>query len=137
MDHKSAVVDCFHTLGVPSLLVVDLAHANHGFASLNWDGKGVSLQKLRKLMSSWSSEKPSIICCENYQWTEEEMQALEAAVTKFYIKSFYYYFHQAPIVPHGLSHSLCELNIVNTGHQITVDNPSPNIFYDTSVLLPL
>ena len=119
--------------GIGSLLVADLGAANHGLASENWEEKAPYLQALRKVVSTWRGEIPSIIQTEKYKWAKQEIQDLENAVASFYVLSFYNHFHRAPVVPRGLSHQV-SLFRMPPSPKVKVLDPRPNTFYDVSVL---
>ena len=80
---------------------------------------------------------PPIIRAEKYQWSKQEIEDLEDAIAGFYTLSFYSYFHRALVVPRGLSHQASLYSIRTTPREIKVLDPSPNTFYDISVLAPL
>jgi hypothetical protein len=119
-----------------SLLVTDLGTANHGLADINSEERALYLHALKRLMMEWRGEVPSIIKVEKFKWEEKEIDDLESAITKFYVKSFYNYFRRAPIVPRRLSH-IASLYHPPNPPKITVLDPQPIVFYDVSTLLPL
>jgi hypothetical protein len=137
-DRQRLVTACFSfgKGGIATLLVADLGAANHGLASQNWEEKAPYLQAIRKLMVSWRGEIPPVIKIEKFRWSKQEIEDLENAVAKFYVSSFYSYFHRAPVVPRGLSHQ-ASLYRVPPSPEIKVLDPPPNIFHDVSALAPL
>jgi hypothetical protein len=122
--------------GTATLLVADLGAANHGLTSQNWEEKAPYLQALRQLMATWWGKIPPIIWTEKYRWSKQEIEDLEIAITNFYVRSFFNHFHHAPVVPCGLSHQ-ASLYRIPPSPKIKVLDPTPNMFYDVSVLLPL
>jgi hypothetical protein len=137
-DRHKLVEECFP--GCPSgasLLVADLGAANHGLASTNWEDRSQYLMALKRLMMTWKGDIPSIILVEKYRWKEQDIRDLEDSITSFYTQSFYRYFRRAAIVPRRLSHSASLYRIRDLPGQITVLDPAPNTFYDTSIILPL
>jgi hypothetical protein len=137
-DRQLLVTACFPygESGTATLLVADLGAANHGLASQNWEEKAPYLQALRQLMATWRGEIPPIIRTEKYRWSKQEIEDLEIAIANFYVRSFFNYFHRAPVVPRGLSHQ-ASLYRIPPSPKIKVLDPTPNMFYDVSVLLPL
>jgi hypothetical protein len=137
-DRYKLVEECFPgcTLG-RSLLVADLGAANHGLASTDWEERSQYLMALKRLMMTWQGDIPSIILVEKYRWKEQDIRDLENAITSVYTQSFYRYFRRAAIVPRRLSHPAALYQIRDAPGKITVLDPAPNTFYDTSQLLPL
>ena len=138
-DCQQLVTACFpHGMERASaLLVANLSAANHSLPSQNWEEKAPYLQALRQLMATWRGEVPPIIWTEKYQWSKQEIEDLEDAIARFYVLSFYNYFHRAPVVPCGISHQASLYSMWTTPRKIKVLDPSPNTFYDISVLAPL
>jgi hypothetical protein len=135
-DRQALILACFPGCNSSSLLVADLGTANHGLADINSEERALYLHALKRLMMEWRGEVPSIIKAEKFKWEEKEIDDLESAVTKFYVKSFYNYFRRAPIVPRRLSH-IASLYHPPNPPKITVLDPQPIVFYDVSTLLPL
>lgn len=136
VDRQKLISACFpRTPGGASLIVVDLSVANHGLASPTLEERKEFLQALRKVMSSWHREFSPIIGVEKYRWTDEEIVELETVLTTRYCKTFYAYFRRAPIVPRRLSHIVAPYRAPTP--PITVLDPMPNIFYDTTALAPM
>lgn len=115
-----------------SLLVADLNGANQGLASSLWEDRRDHVLALRRVMSSWSGELPPIIRMDKVQWDTEEAMELEKVMTRHYCKTFYNYFRRAPIVPRRLSHTVGVYQ--RPIPAITIQDPRPNITYDTSAL---
>jgi hypothetical protein len=137
-DRYKLVGQCFPgcASGI-SLLVADLGAANHGLASTNWEERSQYLMALKRLMMTWRGDIPSIILVEKYKWKEQDIRDLEDAITSFYTQSFYCFFRRAAIVPRRLSHTASLYRIQDAPGKITVLDPAPNTFYDTSIILPL
>jgi hypothetical protein len=137
-DRHKLVEECFPGCASgASLLVADLGAANHGLASTDWEERSQYLMALKRLMRTWQGDIPSIILVEKFQWKEQDIRDLEDAVTSFYTQSFYRYFRRAAIVPRRLSHSASLYRIQDAPGRITMLDPAPNTFYDTSIILPL
>ena len=137
-DRYKLVEECFP--GCASgvyLLVADLGAANHGLASTNWEERSHYLMAMKRLMITWWGDIPPIILVEKYKWKEQDIRDLEDAITLFYTQSFYRFFRRAAIVPHRLSHAASLYRIWDAPGKITVLDPAPNTFYDTSIILPL
>jgi hypothetical protein len=132
-DPQELISACFPGCHSRSLLIADLGTANHGLADGNWEDKAFYLHALKRLLMTWRGEIPSIIKMEKYQWLECDIHDLENEIAQFYVKSFYNYFRRAPIVPRGLSH-VALLYHVPDPPKVTVLDPRPDRFYDTSVL---
>jgi len=126
------VSECFPGSSSKSLLVADLGAANHGLSSQSWEERALYLQALKRLMVTWRGAVPQTIMIEKVRWTMRDMQDLEGEITKFYVASFYNHFHRAPVVPRGLSHQTAPY--VPPPPKATVLNPSPNVFYDLSLI---
>ena len=137
-DRYKLVGECFPgcASGI-SLLIADLGAANHGLASTNWEERSQYLMALKRLMMTWWGDIPSIILVEKYKWKEHDIRDLEDAITSFYTQSFYRFFRRAAIVPCHLSHTASLYRIRDAPGKITVLDPAPNTFYDTSIILPL
>ena len=126
---------CFPGCSSGSLLVADLATANHGLADDDWEKRSVYLHALKRVMMSWP-HAPSILQMERFKWRDKDMDELENHICRFYVDSFYNYFRRAPIIPRKLSHTIAPYRYPAFS-DITVLDPRPNIFYDVSILLPL
>jgi len=83
-------------------------------------------------MMTWRGTVPAIIMAEKVRCAMRGVGALESEITKFYVVSFYNYFHCAPVTPRGLSHQAALY--VPSPPTITVDNPRPKVFYDVSLV---
>jgi hypothetical protein len=83
-------------------------------------------------MSSWSGELPPIIRMEKVQWDTEQAVELEKVMARYYCKAFYDYFRRPLIVPRRLSHVVGVYQ--RPTPTITIQDPRPNITYDTSAL---
>ena len=75
-DHQALVADCFPGCSSGSLLVADLATANHGLADVDWEKRSFYLHALKRLMMSWPNA-PSILRVERFQWKDKDMDELE------------------------------------------------------------
>jgi len=128
-NHQELIRACFPGGASASLLVADLGTANHGLGNAHWEPRAVYLHMLKKVMTTWKGELPSIILAEKVQWTEWEIEDLEGEITHFYVKSFYDHFGQASITPQHLSHAAL-LHHVSYPQGLTIANPHPNIAYD-------
>lgn len=136
VDRQRLISACFpRAVAGASLITVDLSVANHGLASPDAEERKEFLQALRKVMSSWHGENSPLIGVEKYRWTDEELEELENVLTTRYCKTFYNYFRRAPIVPRRLSHIVAPYQAPTP--PITVLDPMPNIFYDTTALAPM
>lgn len=136
VDRQKLVSACFpRPPAGASLVVVDLSVANHGLASIEEEERKEYVQALRKVMSSWRGEMPPILGIETFRWNRGEFEELEETVTSHYCKTFYSYFRRAPIVPRRLSHIVSPYQLPPP--TIIVQDPMPNIFYDTTALAPL
>lgn len=136
LDRQALIAACFPGRNSRSLLVANLGMANHGLADINAEERALYLHGLKRLMMEWRGDLPAIIKVEKFKWTEEEIDALENAITSFYVKSFYNYFRRPPVVPRRLSH------VASSYHppeppKITVLDPQPRVFYDVSTLHPM
>ena len=122
------IAACFPNCTAISISVADLSNANHGLADEDWEQWAVYLQALWRLMSTWVGA-PDIMCQKKWQWTRAELDYLENTVATFYIKSFFKHFRQAPVLPHGLSHTMAPYQ-KPWDFGIVVQDAAPSIFYD-------
>jgi hypothetical protein len=133
VDRQKLVSNCFpRPPAGASLVVVDLSVANHGLADVDSEERKVHLQALREVMSSWRGDMPPIIGVHKYRWDSAELEELEKALTTHYCKTFYNYFRRAPIIPRRLSHIVSPYEA--PAPTIIIQDPMPNIFYDTTAL---
>ena len=134
-NRQALVADCFPGCTSGSLLVADLATANHGLADVDWEKRSIYLHALKRVMLSWPNS-PSIIQVEKFRWKDKDIDELERRICCFYVDSFYNHFRRAPIIPRRLSHTVAPYQYP-TLSEITILDPRPNMFYDVSILLPL
>ncbi|TFK59653.1 hypothetical protein BDN72DRAFT_725271, partial [Pluteus cervinus] len=103
-DRQSLIEKCFPGCSDRgSLLVVDVADANHGLASNIINDRSTYTHALRKLMLSWGDDVPAILRQEKHPWPVLEFRELEKTMAEFYTRLFFRSFNRPATIPRRLS----------------------------------
>ncbi|KAF5371871.1 hypothetical protein D9615_009520 [Tricholomella constricta] len=130
-QEQQRVANCFPG---GQLLVTPLSEANTGIASYDEEERCRYLLELQRLMRPWPGKKPDIFHVDSWRWSTGDVQALEAAIAKFYTQTFFNHFRRAPIIPRRLSHDVPGFE--PPPPLLEHLNPAPNMCYDMTQIVP-
>lgn len=107
---EDLLLACFPGPATRSLLIVDFSLVDQGLAAESWQDRVAYLVALNNVMKAWSgfekvvqdSHGVNLADKEAGEFSEGEILAVEAALTRFYTQMFFDFFGRAAILPRRL-----------------------------------